>query len=55
MTEKRHKKLETFIENEFNQNFYGFKIFNENANKFFITMGINSLTIKKFIEENPSY
>jgi len=55
MTEKRHKKMETFVKNEFNENFYGYEIFNENAKKFFITMWINKITINHFIEKNPEY
>jgi len=38
MTEKRHKKLDIFRENEFNENFRGFEVINENAKKFFVTM-----------------
>jgi len=55
MTEKRHKKMETFIKNEFNENFYGYEILNPNAKKFFITMWINKITLKKYIEENSDY
>jgi hypothetical protein len=38
MTEKRHKKLETFAKNEFNENYYGYDVINPNAKKFIITM-----------------
>ena len=55
MTDKRHKKMETFIKNEFNENFAWFTVYNENAKKFFITMWINTLTLKKYIKDNPEY
>lgn len=55
MTEKRHKKMETFIKDEFNEDFQWFTVYNENAKKFFITMWINSLTLKKYIKENTDY
>jgi len=55
MTEKRFKKLETFVKEEFNEDFYGYSIVNENAKKFFITMWINRLTLEKYIKDNPEY
>ncbi len=55
MTEKRHKKMEAFIKNEFNEDFAWFTVYNENAKKFFITMWINTLTLKKYIKDNPEY
>ena len=52
MTEKRHKKLETFKKNEFNDEFYWYDIFNPQADKFIITIWINHLVCKKFAQEN---
>jgi len=55
MTEKRHKKLDTFIKNEFNSNFRGFTVINEKAKKFFITMWMNRLVLEEYIKQNPEY
>ena len=55
MTEKRHKKLDTFVKNEFNSNFRGFTVINENAKKFFITMWINRVVLEEYIKQNPEY
>ena len=52
MTEKRHKKLETFVKNEFNDNFFWFDIFNPDAENFIITTWINHLVCKKFAKEH---
>ncbi len=52
MTEKRHKKLKTFKNREFNENFYGYEIINPDAKKFIITTGINHLVCKKFAQDN---
>jgi hypothetical protein len=38
MTDKRHQKLQTFKEKEFNENFFGYEIVNPNAKKFIVTM-----------------
>jgi hypothetical protein len=37
MMKKRFKKMDTFIQKEFNKDFFGYEIINENAKKFFIT------------------
>ncbi len=55
MTEKRHKKLEIFKQNEFNQHFKWFEVINENAKKFFITMWINRLVLEEYVRQNPEY
>lgn len=38
MADKRFKKIDTFIKQEFNENFYGYEIINPEAKKFFITL-----------------
>ena len=52
MTEKRHKKMETFIKNEFNDSFFWFDIINPNAEKFIITTWINYLVCKQFAQKH---
>jgi len=55
MTQKRHKKLDVFRENEFNEKFRGFEVINKNAKKFFITMWINRIVLEKYIQKNKEY
>jgi len=55
MTEKRHKKLDIFRENEFNENFRGFEVINENAKKFFVTMWMNRIVLEEYIKQNSEY
>jgi hypothetical protein len=38
MVQKRFQKLKTFVEKEFNKDFYGYEIINPDAKKFFVTM-----------------
>ena len=37
MQDKRFKKMETFIKQEFTDQFYGYEIINPDAEKFFVT------------------
>ena len=53
MTEKRFKKLETFVKNEFNDDFFGYEIINPDAKIFYITFGINKIVLKDFVADNP--
>lgn len=48
MMEKRFKKMETFIQKEFNSDFYGYEIINPEASSFFVTFGFNSYVLKSF-------
>lgn len=50
MMEKRAQKLKTFVEQEFNSDFFGFEIINPDAENFYITMGINRYAIEQAIE-----
>lgn len=52
MEGKRFKKLETFVEREFREDFSGFDIINPEATKFFITYGINYFGIQWYIREH---
>lgn len=52
MMEKRAQKLRTFIDREFNSDFYGFEIINPEAKNFYITMGINRYAIESHIQGN---
>ena len=55
MTEKRHKKLDTFVKNEFDENFRWFEVVNKNAKKFFVTMWINRMVLEEYIKQNSEY
>lgn len=48
--EKRAQKLKTFVEQEFNSDFYGYEIINPNAETFYITMGINRYALEQHIK-----
>ena len=50
MVEKRMRKLETFVEKEFNESFYGYEIINPNAKNFYVTMGINRYPIQEYLK-----
>ncbi len=51
MMEKRAQKLKTFVEQEFNSDFYGYEIINPNAETFYITMGINRYALEQHIKD----
>ena len=48
--EKRAQKLKTFVEQEFNSDFYGYEIINPDAETFYITMGINRYALEQHIK-----
>lgn len=50
MIEKRAQKLKTFVEQEFNSDFYGYEIINPDAETFYITMGINRYALEQHIK-----
>lgn len=54
MTEKRANKIKTFVENEFNKDFYGYEIINPNAKKFFVTFGFNRYVLEYLIASDTS-
>lgn len=49
MNDKRFKKLETFVQQEFTKDFYGYEIINPEAKIFFVTFGMNRLVLEEFI------
>jgi 2-oxoglutarate ferredoxin oxidoreductase subunit alpha len=49
--DKRFKKLETFIQQEFTKDFYGYEIINPEAKEFFVTFGVNRYVIEEYIRE----
>ena len=51
MTEKRHQKLKTFVEKEFDSDFYWYEIINPEAKKFFITFGFNKYALENYIAD----
>lgn len=55
MSAKRFEKLATFIQQEFTEDFYGYEIVNPDAEKFFITMGINRYAIEQVIQGRPDF
>ena len=52
--EKRARKMQTFIQNEFNENFYGYEVINPEAKKFFITMGVNRYALEQWIKNKEA-
>jgi 2-oxoglutarate ferredoxin oxidoreductase subunit alpha len=55
MMEKRFKKMETFIQKEFNPEFYWYEIINPEATNFYITFGFNSYVLKDYIKDKKDY
>ena len=51
MMKKRAQKLKTFVEQEFNSDFYGYEIINPDAETFYITMGINRYALEQHIKD----
>lgn len=47
--DKRFKKLETFVQQEFSKDFYGYEIINPEAKEFFVTFGVNRYVLEDFI------
>ncbi|MEI7919801.1 MAG: hypothetical protein WCH65_06630 [bacterium] len=53
--DKRFKKLETFVQQEFTDNFYGYEVINPEAENFFVTMGVNRYVVEDFMATHPGY
>jgi 2-oxoglutarate ferredoxin oxidoreductase subunit alpha len=49
MMEKRFQKMETFIQKEFNSDFYWYEIINPDAKNFFVTFGFNRYVLESVI------
>jgi len=49
MNTKRFKKLETFVQQEFTKDFYGYEIINPEAKIFFVTFGMNRIVLEQYI------
>lgn len=49
-TDKRMKKMETFVAQEFNDTFAGYEIINPEATHFFVTRGINRYNLEHLIK-----
>jgi pyruvate/2-oxoacid:ferredoxin oxidoreductase alpha subunit len=47
--DKRFKKLETFVHQEFTKDFSGYEIINPEAKEFFVTFGVNRYVIEEYI------
>ncbi len=52
MEDKRRRKADTFIQQEFNENFYGYEIINPEAKKFFVTLGVNRYVLESYIKDH---
>ena len=48
--DKRFKKLETFVQQEFTKDFYGYEIINPEAKEFFVTFGVNRYVLEDYIK-----
>ncbi len=55
MMDKRFKKMETFIQQEFNADFYWYEIINPDAKDFYITFGFTSYVLKDHIKNKKEY
>ncbi len=49
MMKKRFQKMETFIQKEFNSDFYWYEIINPDAKNFFVTFGFNRYVLESVI------
>lgn len=49
MNDKRFKKLDTFVQQEFTNDFYGYEIINPEAKIFFVTFGMNRVVLEDYI------
>lgn len=49
MNDKRFKKLDTFVQQEFTKDFSGYDIVNPEAKIFFVTFGINRIVLEEYI------
>ncbi|HBB03970.1 TPA: hypothetical protein DCZ39_03655 [Patescibacteria group bacterium] len=47
--DKRFKKMETFIQQEFTKDFTGYEIVNPEAKEFFVTFGVNRYVIEEYM------
>ena len=50
MNDKRFKKLDTFVQQEFTKDFYGYEIINPEAKMFFVTFGMNRIVVEDYIK-----
>jgi len=53
--DKRDRKLETFVQQEFNENFYGYEIINPDAEVFFVTYGVNRYVLADYIKDRKDF
>lgn len=53
--DKRDRKLATFIQQEFNEDFYGYEIINPDAEIFYITYGVNRYVLMDYIKDRKDF
>lgn len=54
-TNKRHSKIDTFIKNEFNENYYWYEIINQSAKKFFVSFWFNRYVLEWFVKHTQDW
>ena len=53
--DKRDRKLVTFVQQEFTEDFYGYEIINPQATKFFVTYGVNRYVLADYIKDKKDF
>ena len=53
--DKRDRKLTSFVQQEFNENFYGYEIINPDAEVFFITYWVNRYVLMDYIKDKKDF
>lgn len=53
--DKRDRKLATFVQQEFNEDFYGYEIINPDAEIFFITYWVNRYVLMDYIKDKKDF
>lgn len=51
MNDKRFKKLDTFVQQEFTKDFYGYEIINPEAKIFFVTFWFNRYVVEEYVRQ----
>ena len=53
--DKRNRKLETFVHQEFTEDFYGYEIANPDAEVFFVTYWVNRYVLADYIKDKKDF
>ena len=49
------RKLETFVHQEFTEDFYGYEVVNPDAEVFFVTYGVNRYVLTDYIKDKKDF